>query len=86
MEIEVTKCTLDEVKALRILFLHENHFQFVHDKCHYYGWADTYVFRVDGVRAGYGSVWGRAKRDDRDAIFEFFVLKNYRNYSDTLYR
>ena len=86
MEFSVHKCTLDEIKSFRILFLHENHFQFVYDKCHYYGWADTYMVLVDGVKIGYGAVWGKAKREDRDAIMEFFVLKTFRHLSDTLFQ
>jgi hypothetical protein len=54
MEVNVTKVELEEIRAFRILFLHENHFQFTHNKCHDYGWADNYLFIVDGITAGYG--------------------------------
>jgi hypothetical protein len=70
---------LDDIRVFRVLFLHENHFQFVYDKCHYYGWADTYVIGIGDIKIGYGSVWGKDKRKDWDAIFEFFIIKPYRS-------
>lgn len=85
MDIKVIKTTLEEIKSLRILFLHENHFQFVYDKCHYYGWADTYLFVSDGKKIGYGAVWGTKKREDRDAIMEFFILKTFRQNSNAFF-
>ena len=85
MEIEIIKTNLEEIKAFRVLFLQENNFQFVCDKCHYYGWADTYLFTVNGEKAGYGSVWGTNKREDRDAIFEFYLLKPFRKMADLVF-
>ena len=86
MEIEVNKTVLNEVSELRKLFLQENKFQFVHDKCHYYGWADYYLFLIDGIKAGYGSVWGGSKRQDRDTIFEFYLENPYRKFSNAIFR
>ena len=78
MAIEVIKTDLKEIQAFRILFLQESNFQFIYDKCHTYGWADTYVFLQDKVKIGYGAIWGKDKRDERDAIFECYLLKDYR--------
>ena len=86
MEVQVTRIGLQEIKHFRILFLHENHFQFTYDKCHYYGWADTYVFSLDEKKIGYGAVWGKDKREDRDAIMEFFVLSPFRPYADLIFK
>lgn len=85
MEIEIIKTSLEEINAFRVLFLQENNFQFVCDKCHYYGWADTYLFTINGTKAGYGSVWGIHKREDRDAIFEFYLLKPFRKMADLVF-
>ena len=77
MEIKATRVfffDLEEIQTFRILFLHENDFQFIYNKCHDYGWADTYLFVIDGISVGYGSVWGQSNREDRDAIFEFYVI------------
>lgn len=77
MDLQVTKTELREISALRTMFLHEGNFQFTYDKCHLYGWADTYVFRVNGNNTGYGSVWGKDKREHRDSIFEFYITEPY---------
>ena len=81
MEILATQSSLHEIEPLRVLFLHEASFQYVHNKCHLYGWADTYVFTLDGQTIGYGSVWGKENRADRDSIFEFYVLPGFRRWA-----
>jgi len=85
LEIKVIKADLKEIQAFRILFLQESNFQFVHNKCHLYSWADTYLFIIDNIKIGYGSVWGRNKREDRDAIFEFYVIIPYRKFANTCF-
>jgi len=85
MEIKVIKCELEEIRRFRILFLNESNFQFIHNKCHLYGWADTYLFAADDIKIGYGAVWGKDKREDRDAIFEFYVIKPYRKFSNAIF-
>jgi RimJ/RimL family protein N-acetyltransferase len=85
MELKVNKAALTELRALRDLFLAEISFQFVYNKCHAAGWADTYLFTIDGIKAGYGSVWGKDKREDRDAIFEFYLLKPFRKFANIVF-
>jgi GNAT superfamily N-acetyltransferase len=85
MEISVSKAPLTELRTLRSEFLAENNIEFCLDKCHLYGWADTYLFTVDGVIAGYGSVWGKDDRNDRDSIFEFYLKPLYRAQSSTFF-
>lgn len=85
MKLEVIKTALKELRDFRTLFLHECNFQFICNKCHDYGWADTYAFTADDVKIGYGAVWGTNRREDRDAIFEFYVIPPYRKLSDQLF-
>jgi len=85
MEIEIIKTSLEEINPFRVLFLQENNFQFVCDKCHYYGWADTYLFKINGTKVGYGSVWGTHNRQDRDSIFEFYLLQPFRKAADLVF-
>ena len=85
MQIAVAKTILEEIKPFRDLFLKENYFQFVYNKCHGAGWADVYRFTVDGAPAGYGSIWGKDKREDRDAIFEFYLLPPYRKLANAVF-
>jgi GNAT superfamily N-acetyltransferase len=86
MEIQVIKSQLEEVKFFRVLFLHESNFQFKYNKCHDYGWADTYLFFIDETKVGYGAVWGKDKREDRDAIFEFYIIEPYRKFANEIFR
>ena len=85
MEIKAFRTTLKEIETFRVLFLQENNFEFIYDKCHLYGWADTYLFTIDGIEIGYGSVWGKDKREDRDAIFEFYVLNSHRKSTNLVF-
>lgn len=85
MKLTISKAPLTEVQPLRNLFLAESRFQFVYNKCHGAGWADTYLFTIDNVVAGYGSLWGKNKRDDRDAIFEFWLLKPFQKFASKLF-
>jgi GNAT superfamily N-acetyltransferase len=84
-KIETVKTELEPIRELRTLFLKEGNFQFTYDKCHLYGWADTWLLLADGEKAGYGAVWGSEKREDRDSIFEFFVIEPYRNKAGSFF-
>ena len=86
MDIRITKTPLEAVQDFRVLFLHENRIQFVHDKCHRYGWADTWIIHLDGAAVGYGSVWGTNKREDRDTLFEFYLLPPFRRHASLVFR
>ena len=85
MEAEVHKVPLHEIQDLRNLSLQENNFQFVHDKCHGAGWADTYVFSMGKETVGYGSVWGKDDRKARDTIFEIYLLGPYRKFANIIF-
>ncbi|WP_119079810.1 GNAT family N-acetyltransferase [Chitinophaga alhagiae] len=85
MDIGILRAPLDNISGLRTLFLHELNQQFICNKCHLYGWADTYLFTLNGEAAGYGAVWGTDRRQDRDAIFEFYLLPPYRRLADDIF-
>lgn len=86
MEIKAIKSELEAVKAFRVLFLQESNFQFTYNKCHDYGWADTYLFFIDDTKVGYGAVWGMNRREDRDAIFEFYIINPYRKFGNAIFQ
>ena len=85
MNLKVTRTNLEEIRRFRDLFLYENKFQFVYNKCHDYNWADTYLFITDKTKIGYGSVWGKDKREDRDTIFEFYLTAPYKKFASTVF-
>ncbi|MBT1686840.1 GNAT family N-acetyltransferase [Dawidia soli] len=84
--MDVTKTTYSTIARLRTEFLRENNIQFVLDKCYRYDWADAYAFRIDGRLVGYGAVWGKEKREDRDAIFEFYLEEDDRALAEPFFR
>jgi hypothetical protein len=85
MNINITKAQLANVEPLRQLFLAGIDFQFVYNKCHGAGWSDVYLFTIDGMPVGYGSVWGENKREDRDTIFEFYMGKPFLKHSRQIF-
>jgi len=85
MEIKLSKTGHEEIRSFRIIFLQENNFQFIHNKCYDYGWADCWLFTVDDEKAGYGSIWGSEKREDRDAIFEFYLTTPFRKMANLFF-
>jgi len=85
MTIEIIKSQLEQIKDLRILFLQDNRFQFIYNKCHENGWAEDWLIQVDSKQAGYGAVWGSAKREDRDAVFEFYLTRPFRNSASRIF-
>jgi GNAT superfamily N-acetyltransferase len=86
MDFIVTKVPLKDLGDLRSEFLAEIDIQFIYDKCHLYGWADTYLFTTNGSPVGYGSVWGKEEREDRDSIFEYYFKPGFRRHSHDLFQ
>ena len=76
--ISSIQTSYEEIKELRSLFLSENQFQIRYDSCHWRGWSDSYVVVLDGKKIGYGAVKGKKELADRDAIFEFYLLPDFR--------
>lgn len=85
VRLTISKVPLKQLGSLRSDFLTEINCQFTYDKCHLYGWADTYLIRVDDVEAGYGGVWGKDKREDRDSIMEYYLRPHYRYHATTIF-
>lgn len=78
MNLQITKTSLSRILPLRALFLQEANHQVRYDACHARGWSDTYLLTADQEGIGYGSVKGRDSLDERDAVFEFYLLPHYR--------
>ena len=86
MEFDIVKVQEADVEPHRRLFLAETKFQFVYNKCHGAGWADVYHFKLNEVPVGYGSVWGKDKREERDTVFEFFLDQPLRKYAGNIFK
>jgi GNAT superfamily N-acetyltransferase len=85
-KIDIVKTNLETIQPFRVMFLHENNFQFVCDKCHYYGWSDDYIITLDGKNIGYGCTWGTDDRKDRDTIFEFYLVPPHRHLASRIFK
>lgn len=81
MTPDVTKTNLEEILYLRNLFLQENNFQIRYNACHERGWTDSYIIYFNEEKIGYGSVKGNEKINDRDTVFEFYIIPSFRNLS-----
>ncbi len=77
MRIGVATVPLDEIAGMREEYRREMACQIVHDSWHARGFTTSYLLRLDGQVAGYGSVGG-APRDSRDTLKEFYLLPRFR--------
>ncbi len=85
MDFKIEKTGLKQIEHLRNLFLSETKFQFIYNKCHAAGWSDVYLFTMNKETIGYGSVWGKDKRENRDTIFEFYLTAPHRKLSSQVF-
>ena len=85
MTLDVTKTTLKEILYLRNLFLQENNFQIRYNSRHERGLTDSYIVMYDKEKIGYGSVAGYENSDDRDTVFEFYIIPSFRYLSSAAF-
>ena len=81
----VASATPAEIRDLREAYRSEMACQIVHDSWHARGFVTSYLLRVDGRVAGYGSVGG-PPAELRDTIKEFHVLPELRALALPLFR
>jgi len=79
------KTDLENIRPLRALYLQETNFQIRYNACHERGWTDSYLLTMDDLAVGYGSIKGQ-ERNDRDTVFEFFVIPPFRRKASELFR
>lgn len=82
--VRAVRVPLADMQRLRSLYLQEMNTQIRYDACHSRGWTDSYLLYADDGCAGYGSIKGQ-QRQDRDTIFEFYVMPAFRNRSRALF-
>lgn len=85
MKLEASRTELKEIQPFRSLFLQENNFQIRYNACHERNWSDSYLLTIDNRKIGYGSIKGKEKLADRDAIFEFYVITPVRKMLSLLF-
>lgn len=85
MRVIACKTELENIQPLRALYLQETNFQIRYNACHERDWTDSYLLTIDDLTVGYGSIKGQ-ERDDRDTVFEFFVVPPFRRRASELFR
>ena len=85
LEIDIRKVALSEILPLRDLYLQECNFQIRYDACHIRNWTDSYLIFLAGEKVGYASIKGLEELSDRDAVFEYFLLPEFRNKSSLFF-
>jgi GNAT superfamily N-acetyltransferase len=85
MDLKIKKVNLQDILPLRTLFLQENNFQIRYNACHERRWTDSFIIKINGTCAGYGSVKGMEDLSKRDAIFEFYLIPEWRGSSSAIF-
>ena len=86
MSLHIALVQLEHILSLRTLFLHETNAQIRYHACHERGWSDSYLVSFHGHKIGYGSVKGAASLEDRDTVFEFYLLPPFRHLSSVAFQ
>lgn len=84
MKFVIKKCELSEILPFRELFLNEANFEIRYNACHERGFTDSYSIRSGEQMIGYGAVMGQ-EVNDRDTLFEFYVIPAYRSLSSDIF-
>jgi hypothetical protein len=82
---KAVKATLKDVEPLRALYLQEMNRQIRFDSCHWRGWSDEYLLKIEDVPVGYGSIKGKDDLKGRDTVFEFYVVPPFRTAARPLF-
>jgi GNAT superfamily N-acetyltransferase len=80
VELAATLASVEAVAPWRDLYRQEMNCQIVHDSLHARpGWTLEYFLAAHGARAGYGSMVIGGPWKDEAALYEFYVLPQYRS-------
>jgi GNAT superfamily N-acetyltransferase len=77
--MKVHRVELREIEGMRDIYRHEMHCQIIFDSIHTRpGWSLEYLITDGGGKVGYGSVAVAGPWKEKPALYEFFVLPQYR--------
>jgi GNAT superfamily N-acetyltransferase len=85
VRIEIAAVPLEEIADMREEYRREMACQIVHNSWHARGFTTSYLLRLDGEVAGYGSVGG-APRDPKDTLKEFYLHPRFRGSALAIFR
>jgi GNAT superfamily N-acetyltransferase len=75
--VDAIETTLEAIREYREGYRKEMACQIVHDSWHARGFVTSYLLRINGEIAGYGSVGG-SPGDSRDTVKEIYLLPEHR--------
>ncbi|PHN07867.1 GNAT family N-acetyltransferase [Flavilitoribacter nigricans] len=84
-DISLRKVTLTDILPLRALYLQEHPVQIRYDACHVRNWSTPYAILQGAQMIGYAAVKGREELADRDAIFEWYLLPEFRRWNGGIF-
>jgi Acetyltransferase (GNAT) family len=77
--ITSTPASAEEVLSLRVRYRAEANGQIVHDSLHgRAGWTESFLLKVDGSTAGFGSIAVAGPWTGKPTLFEFYLLPEHR--------
>jgi GNAT superfamily N-acetyltransferase len=78
--MEAHRVELHDIEGLRDIYRQEMSCQIIHDSIHGRpGWSHEYLLIDGGAKAGYGSLAVGGPWREKPALYEFFVLSQYRS-------
>ncbi|MEP7321615.1 MAG: GNAT family N-acetyltransferase [Saprospiraceae bacterium] len=83
--ISVKKTALGNILSYRAMYLEELKAQSRFHACHERGWTDSYIIQSDHQGIGYVSVKGNDTIEDRDTVFELFIIASFRKLLYLIY-
>jgi GNAT superfamily N-acetyltransferase len=79
VQFSARRCAFEEITELREAYRAEMNCQIIHDSIHERpGWSEEYALELGGLLAGYGSVAVGGPWRETAALYEFYVLREYR--------
>lgn len=86
MSFHIEKTALATILELREHYLQEMNAQIRYNARHERNWTDSYQIRHGDQTIGYASVMGADRIEERDCLFEFFVITGYRNQQANIFQ
>src|SRR5690348_10105154 len=86
MPVSASLASNQDILPLRVRYRAEANGQIVHDSIHSRaGWTKSYLLKVDGRAAGFGSVAIAGPWKEKPTIFEFYLLTEARGRAFDLF-
>lgn len=86
LTIQAERVPYHKIEHFRQLFIATLRSQVHYEACHARRWAEYYQLSLGQNKAGYAALKGMEHLQDRDSVFEFFLLPHYRQHALHFFR